>query len=64
MGAKLAVTESILAMVAVFKDYSISVDPKHHPDPNAEIPKRMGVTLTPINGIWLKFDKLTKPGTA
>ena len=58
VGAKLAVTESILTLVAVFKDFSVSLDPDHHPDPDAPIPKRMGVTLTPINGLWLRFHKL------
>ena len=59
VGAKLAIAESIVTLVAVFKDFSVSLDPDHHPDPNAPIPKRMGVTLTPINGLWLRFQKLS-----
>ena len=58
VGAKLAVAESIVTLVAVFKDFSVSLDPDHHPDKDAPIPKRMGVTLTPINGLWLRFHKL------
>lgn len=58
-GSRFAVEELQLALVRLYQKFTFKLDPKHH---DKELPLRVGITLSPAGGVWVRA--VRRPATA
>lgn len=52
-GKKFALEELRLTLVRLFQVFTFTLDASHH-QPGQPLPLRMGLTISPKSGVWLR----------